>query len=359
MKRKAANDPKLKAKMTSELGCVTPWIVTPAVYSRKELENTVGNIFDGVYTMASANCLSPKVIVLSKSWAQRQEFLDFFYETWQAMQLPVSYYPGAQDRWEAFQKAYPSAKVVDSKTGRGIKERQLSTPMLGSKGPVLLPLLGIELEVDLSTEGGQKNAKSEYAFLNEPFAPVITFATIDDENESAANDGPNYFLDNAVDLCNNYVFGSLSCSMTVPPTVDSDLVEKTIAGLHYGSICVNMWTSAGYLFGWGGFPGEKLEAVESGEGVIQNYLFLPHFEKCVIRCPFGIESPFKQSDNYELKTREFEATARFIVVPGLRTFANLMIAMLDITPRKVLIGSASAAAVLGVATQVLVLARHK
>jgi hypothetical protein len=311
--------------------------------------------------MASANCLSPKIIILPKSWAQRQEFLDCFYEMWQAFELPVAYYPGAQDRWEAFQKAYPSAKVLDSNTGRGIKERQLSAPMLGSKGPVLLPLLAVELEVDLSTEQGQNNAKSEYAFLNEPFAPVVTFATIDDENdETACNGGPSYFLDNAVDLCNNYVFGSLSCSMTAPPTVDNDLVEKAIAGLRYGAICVNMWTTAGYLFGWGGFPGEKLDAVESGEGVIQNYLFLPHFEKCVVRCPFGIESPFKKSDDHELKTREAEATASFILVPGLKTFANLMIAMLGITPAKVLgfARLAAAAAVLGVATQVL-LARRK
>jgi hypothetical protein len=308
--------------------------------------------------MASANCLSPKVIILPKSWAQRQEFLDCFYEKWQAMQLPVAYYPGAQDRWEAFQKAYPSAKVVDSKTGRGIKERQLSAPMLGSKGPVLLPLLAIELEVDLSTEQGQKNAKSEYAFLNEPFAPVVTFATIDDEEQTTSNDGPSYFLENAVNLCNNYVFGSLSCSITVPPTVNSDLVEKAIADLHYGSICVNMWTTAGFYFGWGGFPGEKLDAIESGNGVIQNYLFLPHFEKCVVRCPFTAESPFKMSDDHELKTRQYEAAASFILVPGVKTFANMMMAMLGITPAKVLGFASVGAAAVGVATHVLLSHRN-
>ena len=303
--------------------------------------------------MASANCLSPKVIILSKSWAQRQDFLDCFYEIWQAMQLPVAYYPGAQDRWEAFQKAYPSAKVVDSKTGRGVKERQLSAPMLGSKGPILLPLLAIELEVDLSTEQGQNNAKYEYAFLNEPFAPVVTFATIDDENKSTSKEGPGYFLDNAVDLCNNYVFGSLSCSMTAPSTIDSDLVEKAIAGLHYGSICVNIWTVAGYFYGWGGFPGEKLDAIESGNGVINNYLFLPHFEKCVVRSPFGVESPFKQSDDYERKTRECEATANFVLVPGLKTFANMMMAIFDITPAKVLASASVGAVAVGIAAQVL------
>jgi hypothetical protein len=339
--------------MTSELGCITPWIVTPAVYSRKELENTVSTIFDGIHSMASANCLSPKVIILSKGWSQRQEFLDSFYEKWQSMQLPVAYYPGAQDRWEALQKAYPSAKVVDSKTGRGIKERELSAPMLGSKGPVVLPLLAIEFEVDLSTEEGRQNAKSEYAFLSEPFAPVITFATIDDENETRTNDGPGYFLDNAVDLCNNYVFGTLSCSMTAPSTVDSDLIEKAIMGLRYGAVCVNMWSVAGYLFGWGGFPGEKLEAVESGNGVINNYLFLPHFEKCVVRCPFGVDSPFKLSDDHEPKAKEGEATASFILAPGVMTFASMMMAILGITPAKALgIASVGAAAV-GVAAQVL------
>jgi hypothetical protein len=37
--------------------------------------------------------------------------------------------------------------------------------------------------------------------------------------------------------------------MTVPPTVDSDLVERAIAGLRYGAICVNVWTTAGCYFG--------------------------------------------------------------------------------------------------------------
>jgi acyl-CoA reductase-like NAD-dependent aldehyde dehydrogenase len=92
------------------------------------------------------------------------------------------------------------------------------------------------------------NAKSKHAFLNEPFAPVVTFVTIDDESKTSSTD-PSHFLDDAVDLCNDHAFGSLSCSMTVPPTVDSDLVERAIAGLRYGAICVNVWTTAGCYFG--------------------------------------------------------------------------------------------------------------
>jgi hypothetical protein len=65
-----------------------------------------------------------------------------------------------------------------------------------------------------------------------------------------------------------------------------------------------------------------------------------------VRCPSAVESSFKQSDDHELKTREAEAIASFLLVPGLKTFANMMMAMPGITPAKALgfacVGAAAA-----------------
>ena len=43
-RRKAANDPLLKVPITSELGCVTPGIVTGGVWSDAELDAQAANI---------------------------------------------------------------------------------------------------------------------------------------------------------------------------------------------------------------------------------------------------------------------------------------------------------------------------
>jgi len=60
--------------------------------------------------------------------------------------------------------------------------------------------------------------------------------------------------------------------------------DTAIANLKYGSIGVNLWSGLAYGIGgcsWGAFPGETLDNVESGIGVVNNLLFFPGVVKTV------------------------------------------------------------------------------
>lgn len=271
-KNKASNTPKVKnATVTSELGCVTPFFMTPAEYTPDELEHQAQVLVSAKWVNGSASCNAPQVVIVSENWAQRNAFVSKLIDNWQACQRCCTYYPGVKQRWSAFHNVYPSAKVVCSKE---CSEQENEDNHL--------PLLLVEVDVDLSTEAGCLKAKTEYALRNEAFAPVLIVATIKDA-------GLEDFMKKAVDLGNNYMFGSLSCSLAVPASVDgSPVVEKAIADLHYGSIVTNAWSAQSYLLyalSWGAFTGESLDAVESGIGKVMNAFALPHVEKVVCRTP--------------------------------------------------------------------------
>lgn len=67
--------PVLKASIMSELGCVMLWILVPDEYTTPQLLHQASSIVKAVYSNASANCNSPKVLVLSEAWPQREEFM--------------------------------------------------------------------------------------------------------------------------------------------------------------------------------------------------------------------------------------------------------------------------------------------
>ena len=55
-------------------------------------------------------------------------------------------------------------------------------------------------------------------------------------------------------------WGSLSCTVISPPETDADALDKAVAGLRYGSVCVNAPSFVGYSFpklSWGAFPGNN------------------------------------------------------------------------------------------------------
>jgi hypothetical protein len=351
-KRKQQNSPKLtNAEMSSELGCITPWIVVPADYSRKQLEHHAELLMFSVHTNASSNCLSPKVVILDDNWAQKDDFIQCLKEKWQAAVLPVAYYPGSRQRWTAYKEKYPSAVEWDSTTGQGATERQLAPPMMnaadGDKEATLLPLLCVDVEVNLASKEGQNAARIEYAFQQEPFCPVLTFATIKNTTNL-----PEY-METAVTLCNDYIYGSLSCSVSLPTLLEKEAcVDTALVNLKYGSIGINMYTGFCYQFGWGGHASKEcLECVESGLGRINNYLFVPHLEKVVVRAPFVWSAHPKYNPDFVQAKQELDAVAAFVMKPGVVTFLRLLGATIKIPMSVTLVAAAAVTAVAAVIVQ--------
>merc|ERR1711933_429042 len=101
----------------------------------------------------------------------------------------------------------------------------------------------IETTVDLESTVGKEAASNEFVFNNEPFAPILAVVTL---RGTSQNDLMR-FSKTASLFCNDYLFGTLSGTITSPPSrVAYDSVQTLIAELKYGSICVNNWSGFGY-----------------------------------------------------------------------------------------------------------------
>lgn len=325
-RNKKSNTPKLtNAEMTSELGCITPWIITPGTYTPQELKHHAEMVVMGVHSGASANCCAAKMLVMDQDWDQREEFVTLLKTAWGQLELPVAYYPGSKERWMAYQEAYPAASLWE---GRESGDRQLSPSLMnaarGETKATVLPLLCVDVKANISTEEGRTAAQNEYACQKEPFCPVLTFATLPSQD----------FLMSASTFCNDYVYGSLSCSLSFPSSKDQDpAVEAAIADLKYGSVAVNLWSGFTYSFGWGGHPEqESLDNVQSGTGRINNYLFIPNVQKSVVRAPSLWTACPKVNPDYEQGKREMGAVAAFVRAPGLGTFVSLLAATTSVPP---------------------------
>ena len=262
--RKAAQQPLMTKPITSELGCVTPVIVVPGIWSEAELAFQARHIAGMVTHNASFNCAAAKVIITANSWAQRDAFWSQLRQELAQTPARVAYYPGAQERYQAFLAQYPQAIVL----------KPSDKPMDNAVIPwTVIP-------------GVPANA-GEYALTQEAFCGVLADVSLD-----AANTGA--FLAKAVDLVNDQIWGNLSCTLLVDSQTQAQWsaeVEIAIDRLRYGAIGVNVWSGVIFSLGalpWGAFPENSLEAIASGCGVVHNAYLFEQPQKAVLRAPFRL-----------------------------------------------------------------------
>ena len=244
--------------ITSELGCVTPVIIVPGVWSDSELIFQARQIASAVGNNASFNCNAIKVIVTCKGWQQRELFLDYLKKELKALPPRKAYYPGAWDRYQRFLNQYKNSET-------------LGDNMIGCIPWTLIPNI-------------QENT---YAFEEEAFCGIVT-------ETSLISDTVPEFIHKAVEFCNEKIWGTLSCSMLVDPQTESvhrNEIEQAIELLRYGSIGINCWAALSYAFAsttWGAYPGSTLENIQSGIGCVHNGYLFDYPEKSVVRAPFQI-----------------------------------------------------------------------
>lgn len=262
--RKAAQQPLLTKPITSELGCVTPVIVVPGVWSEADLAFQARHIAGMVAHNASFNCAAAKVIITASGWAQRDAFWSQLRHELAQTPARVAYYPGAKERYQGFLAQYPQAIVL----------QPADEPMNNAVIPwTIIPKVP-------ATAG-------EYALTQEAFCGVLADVSLD-----AANTGA--FLTQAVDVVNEQVWGNLSCTLLVDSQTQTqwnDEVETAIAHLRYGAIGVNVWSGVIFSLGalpWGAFPENSLEAIASGRGVVHNAYLFEQPQKAVLRAPFRL-----------------------------------------------------------------------
>jgi acyl-CoA reductase-like NAD-dependent aldehyde dehydrogenase len=262
-RRKAAGERQNTKPFTSELGCITPWIVVPGPWTDDDLEFQARQVAASLTGYAGFSCNAGQVVVLAGDWDRREEFLHRLEGVLARHPSKRAWYPGAQARHRAFLEAYPRrAKIL----GRG--------------GHGCLPWTLIR---------GVRPTRDEYALSNEAFCGVISAVELPGHAEA------DTFLPAAVRLANEELWGTLSAHLLIHPQTErrhSVPFDRAVAGLRYGGIAINCWSGANYGLvnpTWGSFPGHTADDIQSGVGVVHNALLLDHPQKSVVRCPWRIQ----------------------------------------------------------------------
>ena len=277
-KRRAANTPLCTKEVSSELGCVTPWLLVPdAAWTRDELKHHAWQLANCLVANASCNCLSPKALLLPKGWRGSDDFVDELKAALTSIPTAVPYYPGTHGRYAAFADEYPDAKAYG-----GPPTTAAAADAVARFGSCL-PCLVIEKDdCDCSLD--------ESCLQREAFAPVLGIVRVGTGAEP--NSAPA-FLAAACAFANERVWGSLSCTVLIHPATEAahaDEVRSALSTLRYGCVAINVWTALGYAIEtavWGGHPASNtLTDNQSGIGFVRNCLMLKGVDKCIVRSPF-------------------------------------------------------------------------
>jgi len=251
--RRRDNQPLVTQSITSELGNVTPWVIVPGEYSRRQLLAQAEHVASSIVNNASFNCIATKMIVTSRHWRQRDEFLELVDSVLRKIPPRVAYYPGAHDR---FRRAAGVEAVRDDGT---------------------LPWTLIR---------DSKPSEQPHLFLEESFVCVCAETQLDEGS-------PDAFLDAAVDFVNDKLFGTLCATITVPNSYRKQHqkeIEQAIDRLRYGAVCINQWS--GIVFGlmtppWGGHHSATIQSPQSGIGHVHNTFGLTNIDKTVLFGPLA------------------------------------------------------------------------
>lgn len=300
--RKAARQPLITKRVTGELGNVSPVIVVPGPWSARDLAYQSDHIASMLTNNAGFNCNATRVILQHAGWAQRPALLRGIGQALARVPSRAAYYPGARDRYQQFVAGHSQTQEYGEATG--------------DKLPwALIP------DVDPAST-------DDLVFTTEAFCSL--FAETPIEASSAAD-----FLDRAVAFANERLWGTLNATILVHPGSLRDAamraaLDRAVANLHYGSVAVNYWAAASYILGcttWGGFPGQDLADIQSGNDVVHNTLMFSRAEKSVIRAPFrSFPTPPWFASRAKAGAAVFRRLSRLEAAPSLAKVPGVAIA---------------------------------
>ncbi len=259
--RKERGDPTLDKPITSELGNVSPVIVVPGPWNKDDLQFHAENVATQLANNGGFNCNAARVLVMPESWDHREAFMEELVGVFDRLDERVAYYPGARERFERFTDLEADVEVIGE----------------GDEDDETLPF-AILKDVD-------PKDRDHPAFREEAWCTVMAETRLGGE-------APGEFLDNAVEFCNEVLWGTLNAEIIVHPETRRDLgprLKNAVADLEYGNIALNHWPSLSYGLGitpWGAYPGQPLEDIQSGRGFVHNTLMFDKPQKSVVDGPF-------------------------------------------------------------------------
>ena len=257
--RKRAGTPLNTRRMTSELGNVSPMIVVPGPWDERDIRFQAEHIATTKLHNAGFNCIGTQVLVMPETWDRADALMAAVRDMMTTTPPRQAYYPGAAQRQQAIVESHAAAQVVDDRPANEVPRTMV--------------------------EGLDSGDSNESLFRQECFVSVLTSTTIPGAD-------PGEFLRNAVDFCNERLWGTLGATVLVHPHTMKELgpaFEDAIARLRYGTIGINIWSGVGFLLAqlpWGAYPGHTLDDVQSGIGWVHNTKMFDRPLKSVLYGPF-------------------------------------------------------------------------
>jgi len=260
-RRKQEAEPKIDKAVTSELGNISPVVVVPGPWNDEDIQFQAENIATQLANNCGFNCNAVRVIVMPENWDRREALMDAIAETFEDLPTRTAYYPGAQERFREFVDLEDDVDII------------------GDPADDELPYAILR---DVDPEG-----EDHPAFNDEAWTTVTSETRL-------PGDSPGEFLTNAVEFCNDVLWGTLNGAILVHPETRRELgdtLDEAIEELEYGSVAVNHWPALSYGLGvtpWGGYPGQDYTDIQSGIDFVHNTLLFDAPEKSVIYGPFSM-----------------------------------------------------------------------
>ena len=300
-RRKERDEPVTDKRVTAELGNVSPVIVVPGPegsWSDTDIAYHAENLATMLANNAGFNCNAARVIIQHASSPQREPLMTALRQVLAQLPTRKAWYPGAGDRFDAFLEAHPEAEIFGDRLHEHLPW-------------ALIP-------------GVSPESRDDIAFRTEAFCGVFS------ETRLQAGSAAEY-LDRAVELCNETLWGTLNATLIVHPSSLRDpetkkALDRAVANLRYGTIAINHWAGAGYglvITPWGAFPGHTRQDIQSGVGVAHNTLMFDRAQKAVVSAPFRAwPKPVwfithKTTHKVTPKLVRFEAEPSFSKIPGI------------------------------------------
>lgn len=291
-------EPALLKPISAELGNVSPVIIMPGPYSRKQLAFQAEDLAGSLSFNAGFLCCSPVVVLTHRDWPERETFFALLEQQLARIAPRRAFYPGAPERWHSITAGRENVRCF------------------GQAGPNELPWALIR-ELD--------SAGDDPLFRNEPFCPVLAEVPIDADN-------PVEFLARATLFANQRLWGTLTANLIVHPRTMKDpdssaAVYEALQDLCYGTITVNSsFSGMAFAFSsppWGAWQGSGPVDMQSGSGWVHNTLMLEGVEKTVAWFPItSFPKPVyfpshRTADSVVRRLTALEENAHWSKVPGV------------------------------------------
>ena len=248
--------PKVNKKpITTELGNVTPIIVHPGNWSRSEIKHQAKKIVTAKLNNSGFNCIAAQVIVLPKDWKHTQKLKDDILFYLKKVGDTTSYYPGASENLD---------QLLETENYEQINNLSCNTPFLVS-------------DLDLEKEYANKEVWSTALYFKEiPYSSYETFCS------------------NSIEYVNNELWGNLGVTVLIKnhkKKTNQSILNDYVENLKYGTVAINEWSALGFVIPtlpWGGYPGNKDNDIQSGQGYVHNSLLFESPQKGVVYSRFRL-----------------------------------------------------------------------